>query len=501
VSEKRSAIYPSQFFRSSLIYAIGDLLTKGARIVLIPYYMACLSKQEIGQWSVLQAIIIATWTLLAFGFGAAIQRFYHDHDEDGDAFATSLWFARLGLSTLPAIIMAVAGYIYADQFSETLTVPLVMMAVAAGYFRASLNVTEQWFIIRQQPAAYRVFTFCQFLTTTLLTILFITGMGWGVAGAIGAELVSCLVWTIVSGCLLTRRARPRRNLIRWKEVFFYCLPALPHMFFMWGMSGVDRLILEQQVSSSDLGEYQIGYLLASVVSIGAMAMRSAWLPSFFKDTNTVTQRAQFGKTSTLFFYVVILSALCTFVFAEEIVSIFALASANRFDRAVDILRVVVAGNLGLSIFIGFNQPLFYERRIGVLASISGAGLLLNLLLNLILIPRIGIIGAAIATVVTYLAIAVSLMIVIRNLYQVRWEPGKLISFVGVACVIGMVSLWVSSGFGLLGMGLKSLLLLVYVITTLVEFKANAGGQGWSWHLRIEGLSGRLGRLQNMNRKA
>ena len=501
MSEKRSAIYPSQFFRSSLIYAVGDLLTKGARIVLIPYYMACLSKQEIGQWSVLQAIIIATWTLLALGFGAAIQRFYHDQGEDGDAFATSLWFARLGISTLPAIALAAAGYMYADQFSETLTVPLVMMAVAAGYFRASLNVAEQWFIIRQQPTAYRTFTFCQFLTTTLLTIVFITGMDLGVAGAIGAELVSCFIWTIISGYLLTRRARPRRNLIRWSEVFFYCLPALPHMFFMWGMSGVDRLLLERQVPAADLGEYQIGYLLASVVSIGAMAMRSAWLPTFFKDSNTANQRSQFGKTSTLFFYVVILSALATFVFAEEIVMLFALASSNRFDRAAEILRIVVAGNMGLSIFIGFNQPLFYERRIGVLAAISGGGLMLNLILNIVLIPPMGIFGAAIATVITYLAVAACLMVVIRNLYQVRWMPLKLVTFVVAACIVGMVSLWVPPEPLLIGLGLKCLLLLIYVITTLVEFKLNAGGRGWSWQLRIEGLSGRLGMSEKANRKA
>jgi len=501
VSEKRSAIYPSQFFRSSLIYAVGDLLTKGARIVLIPYYIVCLSKAEIGQWSVLQAIIIATWTLLALGMGAAVQRFYHDHEDDADAFTTSLWFARLGISTVPAIALAGAGYIYADRFSDTLTVSLVMMAVAAGYFRASLNVTEQWFIIRQKPTAYRTFTFCQFLTTTLLTILFITGMNWGVAGAIGAELVSCFAWTVISGCLLARNARPRRNLIRWNELFFYCLPALPHMFFMWGMSGLDRLLLERSVPGDDLGEYQIGYLLASVVSIGAMAMRSAWLPTFFKNSNTVSQRAQFGKTSTLFFYVVIFSTLATFVFADEIVGVFALASPGEFGLAADILRVVVAGNMGLSIFIGFNQPLFYERRIGVLASISGAGLLLNLMLNIYFIPRLGVFGAAIATVVTYLVIAVCLMVVIRNLYQVRWEHWKLISFGGVACVAAAVSMWVPEESLLMGLALKSLLLLVYVIATLIEFKSSAGGQGGSWQLRIEGLNGHRGILEKLNRKA
>ena len=94
MSDPKQGRDPNRFFRSSLIYAFGDLLTKGARIVLIPYYMASLTKAEIGLWSVLQVAVLATWTLLAFGFGAAIQRFYHDYKDRGDAFVASLWWRK-----------------------------------------------------------------------------------------------------------------------------------------------------------------------------------------------------------------------------------------------------------------------------------------------------------------------------------------------------------------------------------------------------------------------
>ena len=485
MSEAKRSRYPTSFFRSSLIYALGDLLTKGARIVLIPYYMASLTKAEIGLWSVLQVVVLATWTLLAFGFGAAIQRFYHDYKERGDAFVASLWWSRMGLSLLPTALMLTLGYVYASHFSDTMTVPLILMAVVTGYFRASLNLVEQWFIIREKPTAYRTFTFFQFLTTTLLNILFISGFGWGVTGAIVAELVSCLIWSGVSAGLLWQAAKPVKGIIRWSEVLYYCLPALPHALFMGGMSGIDRLLLDGQVSPAQIGEYHIGYLLASVVSIVALAMRSAWLPTFFKASNTVTQRAQFGKTATLFFYLIIFCTLAGFLFANEIVELFALASSRRFDLAANVLRIVVIGNAGLAIFIGMNQPLFYERRIGLLATISGTGLAINLVLNTLLIPVYGVMGAAWATLVTYLTIATALLVIVSKLYGIRWEVGKLLLFIAIGIGCGCLDWTVPVSPLWFAWTLKSLLLVGFVAATLVKIELT--GSGWRLSSRVDGF--------------
>ena len=70
-----------RFLRFSLIYGIGDLLTKGARIILLPFYMAVLSAAELGELYVLQAISFICWTLLGFGLHFAVQKFYVEYKE------------------------------------------------------------------------------------------------------------------------------------------------------------------------------------------------------------------------------------------------------------------------------------------------------------------------------------------------------------------------------------------------------------------------------------
>ena len=85
-------------------------------------------------------------------------------------------------------------------------------------------------------------------------------------------------------------------------------------------------------------------------------------------------------------------------------------------------------------FIVFNQPLLYRQRTGWVAIASGSGLVINVLSNLLLIPNYGIIGSAIATVVSYAAMATIMSVMVNKLYGFTWETGTLSFFAATALV-------------------------------------------------------------------
>ena len=474
------------FLKSSLIYALGDLLTKGARIILIPYFIACLTKDEVGLLAIMQALIFASWTLMSFGFGHAIQRFYNEYTEDQERFTTSVWLWRMVVAAPFYLALMWAGGLFASTYASEIPVELVYLAITAGFFRAGLNLTELWLIIREQALAYRTFTFCQFLMTTLLTIYLISGRGMGVKGAILAELISYSFWTVVAAIVHLRAGRPKMGLVRWRESLSYCLPVLPHAMFMWAMAGVDRILLERHVDKADIGEYHIGYLLASVVSIGAMAMRSAWLPAFYKQENRELGRKQFGKMATLFFYFVAFAVVGVFVFASEIVAAFSMFGCADYGQASHIMRIVVIGIAGYCVFLGFNQPLFYERRIALIAAISGLGLLINVGLNLWLIPPHGIFGAAIATVGAYLTIGAVVVTLISRLYHIEFELSKLLIFGISAALFGATALVIPAGLGFWAVVFKSLLILGFLLITLFKMKRDPASK-WKIASRFDWL--------------
>ena len=412
-----------RFLRFSLIYALGDALAKGARIVLIPYYLSVLEQSQIGELAIVQAIIFLSWTLLAFGLGFAVRRYYYDYEKAGqsDAFVSSLWVSRwLGGLPVYGCLMLVGWWFY--HWSEgTISLQLILLAITAGFLKGGLNVVEFWLNIREEPVKYRAFTFSQFLLTTLLIIYFVTFQSLGVLGIVLGEIVSYSLFVLVSAFMLFSKSKPMLTVVRWKEVTAYCAPVLPHALFMWGLMGVDRLVLTEYVGKAEIGVYEIGYLLGSFLSIVVRSMRAAWIPAYFRGAERTDSKAEFAKTASIYFVCTFATALLGLLYAPEIIWLFSLWSPSSYSESATIMQIVLFGFVAMAVFLAINQPLLYEQRTGLLASISGFGLAVNLVANWTLVPRFGIYGAAYATVIAYVAISLLTLTIMRRFYDFKWN--------------------------------------------------------------------------------
>jgi O-antigen/teichoic acid export membrane protein len=470
----------SRFVRFSLIYAFGDILTKGTRIVLIPFYLGVLSQSEIGELAVLQALVYCTWTVLAFGFGLAVRRFYVDYQQNGDAFASTLWVARL-IGGLPFYLLLLAGgFAFCLLSDQALSFELVAIAVTAGFLKGGLNVVEFWLNIREEPVKYRAFTFAQFLLMTALIIYLVSFCKLGVWGAMVGEMLSYACFAFVSAFVLFRRALPRWGLVRWRELFVYCAPILPHNFFMWGLMGADRLILNEYVDRTEIGIYEIGYLLGSVLSIAIQSMRAAWIPIYFRQAGLKHEQPPFGSIASIYLWLTLMVALSGIVFAPEIVILFSLTAESSYAESARVMQGLLLGFVAMAIFMAQNQPLLYARRTGLLAVISGAGLAVNLIINFALIPAWGIGGAVAATIAAY-----SAMVVISHLAvdrEHRWNIGRnvLLMTIGLFLAVALLALLLPSQPTVWLIPVKLLLILAYLLLTSVQVNR----RGW-WPVKIE----------------
>ncbi len=418
---------PPGLFRSTVLYAIGDFVTKGARIILVPYFLASLTPAELGQLAILTAIGFATWTLTAFGLGMTIQRQYFDYGDNADRFVVTVWLGRL-VGGLPVLaILLLAGWGYGQLYGDEIPTHLIQLSILAGYLRGGMNLIESWYIAREQPLRYRSFTFFQFLSITALIIYFISVQRLGVSGAIYGEFLGYIIWTVVAAVVLLRSARPSRGLVRWRTVLAYSLPVIPHSFFMWGLSGIDRLILQQQgVPLGDIGVYDVAYQLAMYLSIVTLALRAAWLPKYFKQAaeqpSTESSKPAVGPQfiATCGFYVqcVAVAAMAGWLLAPES---FYLLMGRPSESHVQLFRLVLAGNLAMALFQAFNVPILSEKRTEIVAVMSAIGLTANIAINYLLVEHYATYGAAWATVAAYLIMAMLMFLTIQRRYSIAWR--------------------------------------------------------------------------------
>ena len=463
-----------KFLRFSLIYALGDLLTKGAQIVLLPFYISVLTQSEVGTLAVLTTLTLAMWHLTSLGLGFAIRRFYHDQpDQQQDQFVFTLWVARI-LAGLPILTMAiVVTWLGHSSTGTSIPLNLIWMALLTGFLRGGLNLIEAWMVIREQPVHYRTFTFLQFLSTTALIIYLITVVDLGVTGAILGELISLAAWTLISAVLLLRRSIPQLASVHWKDIITYCMPTLPHVFFMWGLSVIDRIMLDlHSVPLSDIGVYDTGYKLASFLSIVIMSMRAAWLPNYFKTARDEGANAKYVKMAMLFTSIVFFAGLAGVLFAPEGISLISVFAKGQYGAAMPVFRIVVIGQMAFGFFVICNQPLFYDRKVLAIAAASGIGLAVNVLANLLLIPQLGIMGSAWSTLISYLTIAGVMFLIVTKTHQFQWPLHQLLYTTllvvflgGVGCLLPM-NLW---GWSLV---IKSALLIAFPLLLIFEIRVS-----------------------------
>lgn len=463
-----------KFLRFSLIYSLGDLVTKGARIVLIPFYLSVMEKSEIGELAILQAIIFCTWTILGFGLGFAVHKYYYEYKDNGDAMVSTLWLTRL-IGGLPFYaLMMLAGYGFYSLGDNSIALPLILLAITAGFLKGGLNVVEFWLNIREEPVKYRAFTFAQFFLTTLIIIGLVAWCEMGVLGVVLGELISYTIFVFVSAAMLFRKAMPDLSVVRWKEIFGYCSPVLPHAFFMWGLTGVDRLMLDEYVKREEIGVYAIGYLLGSFLSIVVRSMRSAWLPAYFKNADAADSHKEFGKIASLYLFLAFFTALCGMFFASEIIYLFSMTSKTSYAESANVMQFVLFGFVAMALFLAINQPLFYARRTGTLSMISGFGLLVNIVVNLMLIPRMGIWGACAASVAAYVSMALVTFVVTSRVFSIKWETGGMLLTTFVFLVFGgIASLFpAESNFWLIPP--KIVIVLLFPLVTLFRIRFSPG---------------------------
>ncbi len=474
-----------RFVKSSLIYAIGDVLTKSTRVILIPFYLSFLTPSEIGLLAVLQAMMMASLSLLAFGLGAGVRRFYLERGESGDRYVSSAWWGRW-LVALPAyVVVLLLGLIYSRFGPGHISYWLIGLAVTTGFMRAGVNIIESWFVIREEPVKFRTFSLVQFGLCTLLIVVLVAVFRLGVTGAILGEFLCYVIWTIVSAVFMLRAGSPSLGLVHWGEAWRYCMPVVWYVFFLWGLTSFDRLILNQFEPMNRIGIYDVGYQLAAFLSIGINAMRSAWTPHYYRDPSSDEGRRRFSNLASIYFFVIFYFALIGCLLAPEGFWLIELLSRHSYADAMAVFRIVVLGQVCLAVYVALNQPLMYHHRTGVLAVLTGVGLGINILFNYVLIGELGmgIWGAAWATVIAYAATALMSILAVRTFCPMPWEPKSAAFFLAVGGGLTIAGCcWVRAAWDV-SLLPRIGLIAAFPLLTLIRVDRQAVGR-WQWTSRF-----------------
>lgn len=362
--------------------------------------------------------------------------------EDLERVVGRFFAFRIALSSVSyavaLLFVIVAGY-EADIVRATAVAGLSYFA-AAGFW-ALVTVCQAKLWLRVVAIAVVAAQVVQLAVTVVMLLAGVRSIVWLAVPFVVNDLIALVVALVVLRGRL--RVRPRIDVGHWRRWLVEAAPLALGAAIATAYFRVDSVMLSKLDSTTAVGTYQIGYKFSDLLAFVAPAMIGVVLPLLVRawpGDGPGFHRA--WRQSFVLFLVVGGAATATFAVLAEpvIVSLY----GSRYEAAVTPARVLVFGQaLNLFSQLFFVALVAVGRRRSYLA-VAVAGLVVNVSLNLVLIPAHGPQGAAWATVGTELVVLTAAALVIRDV-PARPLPGRALAVVAAAMAAAAGVLWVLSG--------------------------------------------------------
>jgi len=435
-------------------YTASSIGSKFIAVFLLPLYTRYLTPSDYGAAEVMIAGVVAASIVIRFGMIEAILRFYYRDDVDrrdvlASGFATLLWTstvaAAIALALADPISSALLGH--SDPGLARLAILGLWTLTLWEYVLALLRLAER-------ARLFFGMTIANVLVTIPVTVWLVVIDGQGASGLLAATYTTAIpfiVWRLIaerhSLALLPNRAVLRK-------MMRFGLPTMPAELSLYSLSFIDRLILVRSASLAEAGLYALAVKFAQGMSILARGLQLAWPPLAYSIADDEEARGVYALVFTWFAAVCAFAATGLWLFSRWITRLLAAPEFFRAHEAVGLLATGV-GLYALYLVQVIVLGRVNRTELSFPATITGT--ILNVALNLALVPSMGIVGAGIALVASYLAILLVTYLLTRNLFPVPYEWGRLAALVALsAAVVGAAEAFVPTA-GAAGLGLRALL--------------------------------------------
>jgi O-antigen/teichoic acid export membrane protein len=441
--------------RHSAIYGLGGLVSRILATLLLPLYTHYLPPGSYGRVEVITAATAVGAIVLQLGISSAFFRFYFDAKEHAArllVIRTSFWFT-MASSTVGLVL----GIVFAHSVAHWLGLgdhPSLVRAGAVGLWaQTNYNQLTALFRVEERSAQYAMASVANVLITVAAMVVFVAVFHWGAIGLIVGNFTGTLA---VYLALLAYRSEQLglqfdRELFRGMQKFG--MPLVPSALALWTINFVDREFVIWYKGAAEAGVYSAAVKIAGVITFVMVAFRTAW-PAFaysIEDDRDAKRTYSFVLTYLLTFASWVSLALGAL--APWIVELLTNPRYQRAEKGVALLAFAGAVYAGYTVLaIGSGRA----RKTQWNWVVTGIGAAVNVGLNFWLIPRYGMVGAAVSTAAAYVVLFVGMTVYAQSVYRVAYQWRRVLTCVGAA-----IGLTVAARVASLPLAPSVLLVLAY----------------------------------------
>ncbi|MFV0364819.1 MAG: lipopolysaccharide biosynthesis protein [Suipraeoptans sp.] len=391
-----SALSPAA--KASLVLMMTQMIQKGLSIITSPIYTRLMTTSEYGEvtlfFSWYEILIIFTGFCLSKG---VFNNGMIEYKKNRDVFAWSMCTLSILISiSVCSIILYFSKFVY--NFMSLPFTLILYMSILLTFFEAlSIWTVKQRFEYRYKASAI--------ITLVIAVVSPICGI-LGVilfeerkvlARIVGARNVF-LVFYIALFLYLAYKAKGKIKVEYWKFAFRFNLPLIPHYLSLHILNHMDRIMISNIVGNSYAGIYSIAYNAASIVKIFWQSINASLMPWTYEKCSQ-NKFDELAKLTKVLIHGYGLLCIAFMLIAPEIMRILA---PESYHNGIYAIPAIIAGVFFSALYYIFANVIYYYKKPKYVMLGSVCSAIVNVVLNILLIPRFGYLAAGYTTMISYI---------------------------------------------------------------------------------------------------
>lgn len=489
------------------IYSLGSLSQKALSFFFIPIYTTFLSIQDYGIVGLMSITIGLVTRVVSSPINNAFLRFYYnpEYKEKNGVLLFNLFLLNLLKTTCLALIFwRISGYLAGVLFDDINLVHIVKIYALILFFQPFETLFASLLRMLEKAKYFVFISISRLLLSACLILYLLIGLKMGVLALILGNLFGSVFTVIMILPVFIKKSTFKLSPSLLIPPLKYAYPLLMQGYSNFLIQSGDRYVLRIFTSVSTVGLYSFGYNLADIIQIALVRpLQQALAPIILKQEDNPKAIRYFLNKGATYFYIIGLF-FCFFVslFSREFLML--LARRKEFWGSWVIVPVITFSHIqhGLAYFTGWGMGMMKKSY-----HLSGTILIsavVNIGLNFLFVPHWGILGAAFATMISYIIWNFLRAYYSAKFYDLHFEVRRLlhITVIGFG-LYGLSLLTINSDSLVFNISIKFFLLLCYPLMLFLTGFFYESEKDYMLELmqslRRDGIKSILGKIRSLQR--
>ncbi|WP_409068934.1 oligosaccharide flippase family protein [Clostridium sp. FAM 1755] len=404
---------PKEFIKRFIGFSIGPIISAIISLITVPITAYFVVPAEFGKASMYTMALSISSLFIYLGMDQSFTREFNAEEDKKSLFWNSL-IAPLIFSLILGVLFIIfykpLSVLMIDTVDRYIVVILALSLPFAVIDRFSLLLIR----MEEKARLYSLFNVISKVVNVVILVPYLLYIDKSFKGIINAGFVS-LVFVCIAECFFTREywfTKFKLNNALINKMFRFGLPLIPASVIVWFLNSMDKIAMRQWSSFEEIGLYSVAFKIVTVVSIVQSAFCTFWTPTAFRWYEENVEGEKFIKVSNMLMCFMNFMFVGIILFKDLIIKIFKASYAGSAPIVPFLLLLPIMYTVSESTCLGisFSRKTSYNIIVSLIAAV------VNYILNYLLVPKYGALGASIATGIAYTVFFWSKTLISRKLW-------------------------------------------------------------------------------------